>query len=257
MPAPAPRTPTGRRRRAAGAAAPTPRWRSILFVLRARRSGPSSRPAARSASAVRSGSMDVLATTVSDRVNRCEYADRPCCGATRRTTSRSRRSPHRRQARSATRRAKNRTAVEIVGRSSVSGWPHKIQSFGLYFFAEYGISLVCSTSTGLSGDERIGRLRDEVERLREELRRREGDANKLEQENDRQKRQIDGLRRQDERQKREIEDLKRQLAAARQAGCRQAAPLRQETTTRARPGPRPSGGCTLRPACAPAAAGTS
>jgi len=117
MPAPAPRTPTGRRRRAAGAAAPAPRWRSILFVLRARRSGPSSRPAARSASAVRSGSMDVLATTVSDGVDRCEYADRPCCGATRRTTSRSRRSPNRRRARSATRRAKHRTAVEIVSQS--------------------------------------------------------------------------------------------------------------------------------------------
>ena len=55
--------------------------------------------------------------------------------------------------------------------------------------------------------------------------RRERDANKLQQENARQKRQIDGLRRQDERQKREIEDLKRQLAAARRAGCRQAAPF--------------------------------
>lgn len=57
-----------------------------------------------------------------------------------------------------------------------------------------------------------------MERLREEFRRRERDANKLQQENDRQKRQIDGMRRQDERQKREIEDLKRQLTAARQAG---------------------------------------
>ena len=61
---------------------------------------------------------------------------------------------------------------------------------------EYGLS---SDDTG---DERIGRLRDEVGRLREELSRRE-------RENDRQKRQIDGLRRQDERQKREIEHLRR------------------------------------------------
>ncbi len=81
---------------------------------------------------------------------------------------------------------------------------------------------------GLSSDERIGRLRDEVERLREELTRRERDANKLQQENARQKRQIDGLRRQDERQKREIEDLKRQLAAARRAGKRQAAPFAKD-----------------------------
>ena len=87
------------------------------------------------------------------------------------------------------------------------------------------ISLVWSMKYGLSGDERIGSLRDEVERLREQFRRRERDANKLQQENDRQKRQIDGLRRQDERQKREIEDLKRQLATARRAGFRQAAPF--------------------------------
>ena len=80
---------------------------------------------------------------------------------------------------------------------------------------EYGLS---SDDTG---DERIGRLRDEVGRLREELSRRE-------RENDRQKRQIDGLRRQDERQKREIEHLSRQLAAARRAGFRQAAPFAKD-----------------------------
>ena len=102
-----------------------------------------------------------------------------------------------------------------------------IQSFGLYFFAKYGHKSCAFNEYGLSSDERIGRLRDEVERLREELTRRERDANKLQQENARQKRQIDGLR-QDERQKREIEDLKRQLAAARRAGKRQAAPFAKD-----------------------------
>ena len=56
-------------------------------------------------------------------------------------------------------------------------------------FNEYGLS---SDDTS---DARIGRQRDEVERLWEKLSRRE-------RENDCQKRQIDGLRRQDERQKR-------------------------------------------------------
>ena len=112
---------------------------------------------------------------------------------------------------------------KVVSITVLSGWWRKIKVFGLYFFREYGIALVWSMKYGLFGDERIGSLRDEVERLREEVRRRERDANKLQQENDRQKRHIDGLRRQDERQKREIEDLKRQLATARRAGFRQAA----------------------------------
>lgn len=100
-------------------------------------------------------------------------------------------------------------------------------------------------------------LRAEVERLRAELTRRERDASKLEQENARQKREIDGLRREDERQKREIEDLKRQLAAARRAGKTTSCSLRQGPITRARPAPRPSGWCALRPACAPPVPGTS
>ena len=101
---------------------------------------------------------------------------------------------------------------------------------------------------GLSGDERIGWLRDEVERLREELSRRE-------RENDRQKRQIDGLRTQDERQKREIERLKQQLAEARRAGRRQAAPFAKDRPQGRgrRPGRRPGAeygrqGCRPRPA---------
>ena len=87
--------------------------------------------------------------------------------------------------------------------------------------------------------ENLGDLQAEVERLRAELTRRERankglqrDNNRLKQqndglqrENDRQKRQIDGLRRQDERQKRKIEHLRGQLAAARRAGFRQAAPF--------------------------------
>ena len=105
---------------------------------------------------------------------------------------------------------------------------------------------------GLSGNERSGRLHDEVERLREELRRRERDASKLQPENDRQKRQIDGLRRQDERQKREIEHLKRQLAAARRAGFRQAAPFAKDRPQGrgGRPGRR-AGARYGRQACRP------
>ena len=73
------------------------RWRSIVFVS-STRTGSSSRPAVRNASAFRSGSMDVLTTTVSDGVNRCEYGRRSCCGETRRASSPSRRSPRRRRA---------------------------------------------------------------------------------------------------------------------------------------------------------------
>ena len=95
---------------------------------------------------------------------------------------------------------------------------------------------------GLAGDERIGRLRDEAERLGEELRRRERDARDLQQENDRQKWQIDGLRPQEERQERESEDLKRQLAAGRRVGCRQAAPFaKNRPQGRGRRGGRPAG----------------
>ena len=104
---------------------------------------------------------------------------------------------------------------------------------------EYGLS---SDDTG---DERIGRLRDEVGRLREELSRRE-------RENDRQKRQIDGLRRQDERQKREIEHLRRQLAAARRAGFRQAAPFAKDRPQgRGRRPGRRAGAQYGRKACRP------
>ena len=78
-------------------------------------------------------------------------------------------------------------------------------------------------------------LQAEVERLRTELTRRERDTKNQQRENGRQQRQIDGLQRQDERQKREIERQKReieqlrgQLAAARRAGFRQAAPFAKD-----------------------------
>ncbi len=68
-------------------------------------------------------------------------------------------------------------------------------------------------------------LQAEVERLRTELTRRERDTKNQQRENGRQQRQIDGLQGQIERQKREIEQLRGQLAAARRAGFRQAAPF--------------------------------
>ena len=104
---------------------------------------------------------------------------------------------------------------------------------------------VYGLSSDDTSDERIGRLRDEVERLREELSRRE-------RENDRQKRQIDGLQRQDERQKREIEHLKQQLAAARRAGFRQAAPFsKNRPQGRGRRPGRRAGARYGRQACRP------
>ena len=71
-------------------------------------------------------------------------------------------------------------------------------------------------------------LQAEVERLRTELTRRERDTKKQQRENGRQQRQIDGLQGQIERQKREIEQLRGQLAAARRAGFRQAAPFAKD-----------------------------
>ena len=68
-------------------------------------------------------------------------------------------------------------------------------------------------------------LQAEVERLCAELTRGERDSKKQRREHDRQQRQVDGLQRQNERLKRENEHLKRQLAAARRAGFRQAAPF--------------------------------
>ena len=71
-------------------------------------------------------------------------------------------------------------------------------------------------------------LQAEVERLRTELTRRERDTKNQQRENGRQQRQIDGLQGQIERQKREIEQLRGQLAAARRAGFRQAAPFAKD-----------------------------
>ncbi len=76
-----------------------------------------------------------------------------------------------------------------------------------------------------SDAEWIRRLREENERLRSELTRREREAEEQQRQHRRQERRIDGLERQNERQKREIDHLKQQLATARRAGFRQAAPF--------------------------------
>ena len=66
------------------------------------------------------------------------------------------------------------------------------------------------------------------------------------------RRQIDGLRRQDERQKREVEHLRRQLAAARRAGFRQAAPFAKDRPQgRGRRPGRRAGAQYGRKACRP------
>jgi len=72
--------------------------------------------------------------------------------------------------------------------------------------------------------KRIRGQQDEIERLRAELTQRERDTKNQRRENDCQQRQIDGLQRQKDRLKQENEHLRRQLAAARRAGFRQAAP---------------------------------
>ena len=106
-------------------------------------------------------------------------------------------------------------------------------------------------------------LQAEVERLRTELTRRERDTKNQQRENGRQQRQIDGLQRQDERQKREIERQKReieqlrgQLAAARRAGFRQAAPFAKEPTARTRPASRSTGWYAVWSEGVPPAPGT-
>ena len=76
-----------------------------------------------------------------------------------------------------------------------------------------------------SDAEWIRRLREENERLRAELTRREREAEEQQRRHRRQERRIDGLERQNERQKLEIDHLKQQLATARRAGFRQAAPF--------------------------------
>ena len=99
-------------------------------------------------------------------------------------------------------------------------------------------------------------LQAEVERLRTELTRRERDTKNQQRENGRQQRQIDGLQGQIERQKREIEQLRGQLAAARRAGFRQAAPLRQGPTARTRPASRSTGWYAVWSEGVPPAPGT-
>ena len=95
-------------------------------------------------------------------------------------------------------------------------------------------------------------LQTEVERLRTELTRRERDTKNQQRENGRQQRQIDGLQGQIERQKREIEQLRGQLAAARRAGFRQAAPFAKDRPQgRGRRPGRRAGAQYGRKACRP------
>ena len=120
-------------------------------------------------------------------------------------------------------------------------------------------------STDDTGDEATRRQRDDIARLRSELARRERDGKGLQRQNDRLKRENDGLQRENDglqrekdrlkrekdrfqrerdRLRREIERLKQQLAAARRAGRRQAAPFakdrRQGRGGRTRPATRRS-----------------
>ena len=96
-------------------------------------------------------------------------------------------------------------------------------------------------STDDTGDEATRRQRDDIARLRSELARRERDGKGLQRQNDRLKRENDGLQREKDRLKREIERLKQQLAAARRAGRRQAAPFAKDRRQGrgGRPGRRP------------------
>ena len=103
-------------------------------------------------------------------------------------------------------------------------------------------------STDDTGDEATRRQRDDIARLRSELARRERDAKGLQRQNDRLKRENDGLQREKDRLQREkdrlqreIERLKQQLAAARRAGRRQAAPFAKDRRQGrgGRPGRRP------------------
>ena len=110
--------------------------------------------------------------------------------------------------------------------------------------------------------QQIADLRADLERLRGELTRRERDDkarrrqnDHLQRQNDRLQRQNDRLQRQNDRLQHRIDHLEQQLAAARRAGHRQAAPFAKDRPQGrgGRPGRRPGAeygrhGCRPRPA---------
>ena len=103
--------------------------------------------------------------------------------------------------------------------------------------------------------QQIADLRADLERLRGELMRRERDDKARRRQNDRLQRQNDGLQRQNDRLQHRIDHLEQQLAAARRAGHRQAAPFAKDRPQGrgGRPGRRAGAqygrhGCRPRPA---------
>ena len=103
--------------------------------------------------------------------------------------------------------------------------------------------------------QQIEDLRADLERLRGELTRRERDDKARRRQNDRLQRQNDGLQRQNDRLQHRIDHLEQQLAAARRAGHRQAAPFAKDRPQGrgGRPGRRAGAqygrhGCRPRPA---------
>ena len=103
--------------------------------------------------------------------------------------------------------------------------------------------------------QQIADLRADLERLRGELTRRERDDKARRRQNDRLQRQNDGLQRQNDRLQHRIDHLEQQLAAARRAGHRQAAPFAKDRPQGrgGRPGRRAGAqygrhGCRPRPA---------
>ena len=100
----------------------------------------------------------------------------------------------------------------------------------------------------------IGGLHSDLERLQGELTRRERDAERLQREKSRLQRKSNRLQRENDRLKQENERLKQQLAEARRAGRRQAAPFAKDRPQGRgrRPGRRPGAaygrhGCRRRP----------
>ena len=130
------------------------------------------------------------------------------------------------------------------------------QKFDLYKFGKCGITFgVTPAERNSAQQQQIADLRADLERLRGELTRRERDDKARRRQNDRLQRQNDGLQRQNDRLQHRIDHLEQQLAAARRAGHRQAAPFAKDRPQGrgGRPGRRAGAqygrhGCRPRPA---------
>ena len=109
-------------------------------------------------------------------------------------------------------------------------------------------SCVPDERTGNGGQERKPRSQER----RRERTRGEGDGTGLRHENERLQRRNERLRRENDRLKRKIDHLEKQLAAARRAGFRQAAPFAKDRPQGrgGRPGRR-AGAAYGRQACRP------